>query len=86
MRYARQCDLTSEGMNEGWVWSDGLHYTKYYDDTIKILRTDHPTKKELSDDELMEWAVEEEDLLYYTDWEDEDDYIYEEINGVINEI
>jgi hypothetical protein len=34
----------------------------------------------------MEWAVEEEDLLYYTDWEDEDDYIYEEINGVINEI
>ena len=34
MRYARKCDITNEGMNEGWFTSDDT-YIKYEEDLIK---------------------------------------------------
>jgi hypothetical protein len=30
--WARQCDVTGEGMNEGYIWHDGDSYTKYRKD------------------------------------------------------
>lgn len=32
--WARQCDVTGEGMNEGWCWGDGEFYTKYEKDVL----------------------------------------------------
>ena len=72
MRYKRECDITGEGMNEGWCWGDGIFYSKYEEDTLKTLREDYPEHKKLSDDELMEWAVTEKEILYWTEWYDED--------------
>jgi len=38
--YARTCDVTGEGMNKGWVWCDGMFYTKYMEDTLHECRKD----------------------------------------------
>jgi hypothetical protein len=85
-KFARKCDITNEGMNEGWCWEDGIFYTKYKQDTIDELRKDCPEQAFLNDDDLLDWAVNEEEILYWTEWEDEDDYQYEMINGVLTEI
>lgn len=70
MEYARKCDVTNEGMNEGWCWGDGIFYTKYEDDTIKELRSQFESSIGVqTDDELLEWAVGE-DILYWTEWEE----------------
>lgn len=71
--YARRCDVTSQGMNEGWCWGDGVFYTKYETDTIKELRKDFPEKKDMTNKQLLEWAVETEDLLYWTEWPEIED-------------
>lgn len=86
MRYARKCDITHEGMNEGWCWGDGSFYTKYESDTVAELRDEFESSVGVqTDDELLEWAVKE-DILYWTEWEDEDDFLYQEENGLIIEI
>ena len=38
--FARKCSITGELMNEGWVWGDGIFYTKYESDTLKECRRD----------------------------------------------
>lgn len=86
MKYARQCSITGEGMNEGWCWGDGAFYTKYEKDTLAELRKDYPEKSYLTDEGIMEWAVEEEGELYWTEWECPEDFQYEEINGKLIEI
>jgi len=83
--WARQCDVTEEGMNEGWCWGDGHFYTKSYETTIIELRKDYPDKKYLADDELLAFAVEVDERLYYTEWECEDDIQWEEVNGELIE-
>ena len=82
--WARQCDITLEGMDNGWCWGDGHFYTKYQIDTIAELRKDHPDKKDISDEELLDWAYDE-DILYWTEWECEDDIQYEEVDGELIE-
>ena len=37
-KYARQCDVTGEGMNEGYCIQDGLMYIKHEKDLLKHLR------------------------------------------------
>ena len=82
MKYARQCNITGEGMSEGWCWSDGMFYSKYEKDTLLELRKDFKDEtKDLTDDEVFDWAVEEEEILYWTEWYDEDDLEFEEVNG-----
>lgn len=71
-KFARTCDVTGEGMNEGWCWGDGMFYSKYKQDTINELRKECLEQEDLSDDELLEWACEE-DILYWTEWYDEDE-------------
>jgi hypothetical protein len=40
MKYARKCSVTGEGMNAGWVFGDGVFYTKYYKDALAECRKD----------------------------------------------
>lgn len=86
MKYARRCSISGEGMNKGWVWGDGVFYTKYEKDTIDELRNDYPEKSNLTDEGLIAWAVEEAGELYWTEWEDESEYQYEEVYGELIEI
>jgi len=86
MKYARKCSITAEGMSEGWCWYGGEFYSKYESDTTAELRRDFPEKADLTDGELMTWAVEEMDFLYWTEWEDESEHQYEMINHKLIEI
>ena len=82
-RYARVCDVTGQGMNEGWCWGDGSFYTSTKEDTIKELRSDindgaydfdefgKETLLKMSDDELMTYAYDN-DVFYWTEWYDEE--------------
>ena len=85
--YARQCDITGEGMNEGYCIQDGLMYIKYVEDMIKHLRE---LDVELSlrtplDEELLN-VYYDDDYYYWTEWECEDDLQYEEVNGKLIEL
>ena len=78
MKYARQCSITGEGMNEGFCIQDGQMYVKHESDLTKHLEanTDYTSTQEAYDD----------GYCYYTEWECDDDLQYEEINGVLTEI
>lgn len=39
-KYARKCDITGKGMNDGWCWGDGAFYTATKEDTLKECRKD----------------------------------------------
>ena len=86
MKYARRCSITAEGMNDGWVWGDGEFYSKYESDTMAELRRDFPEHSAMTDDELMTWAVEDMDFLYWTEWEDKSEYQYKMMKGILIEI
>ncbi len=62
MRYARRCDITHEGMNEGWVTEDDK-YIKYESDVLKWCEK----KKYESLDEAYD-----DGAIYYTEWDPED--------------
>ena len=84
--FARQCDITQEGMNEGYCIQAGLMYIKDEKDMIKHLRE---FNEELSlrtplDEELLE-VYYNDDYYYWTEWECESDLQYEEVNGVLIE-
>ena len=52
--FARQCDITGEGMNEGYCIQDGLMYIKHKKDMIKHLRgVENVVVHKLTDDNLM---------------------------------
>lgn len=76
-RYARRCNVTNVGMNEGWCWGDGLFYTATLEATMSELREydfDELGSEALlamSDEELLSYAFEH-DVLYWTEWYDED--------------
>ena len=76
-KFARQCSVTGEGMNQGWVIEDGWAYAKYEKDALKLL-IDMGYKS-------IEDAYQS-DNCYWTEWEDEDDYQYQLIDGKLVEI
>ena len=75
-KFARQCDLTNELMNEGWVIGDGDMYIKYEADAINAAI--EMGYKSIDD-------AYKEDAMYYTEWEDETDFQYgiDEQNNII---
>ena len=64
-RYARQCDVTGEGMNDGYVICDGAMYIKYTKHLSEHITND-------TDYKTVEEAYED-DYYYYTEWEDSND-------------
>lgn len=91
-KFARRCDATGRGINEGWVWGEGTYYTSTKENTIAELRSDiqdgaydfdglgAEALLKLSDDELLQYAYDN-DVLYYTEWEEIDDDVYYDENG-----
>tara|TARA_R110001632_G_scaffold40899_1_gene102624 strand:+ start:544 stop:804 length:261 start_codon:yes stop_codon:yes gene_type:complete len=75
--YARIDTDSKEGMNEGWVIGDGTYYVKEEGDAIDFaIDAGYASLDEAFED----------DYIYYTEWEDEEDYQYIEINGKMYEI
>jgi hypothetical protein len=69
-RFARKCDATGKGMNEGYVFGDGLMYFAQKEDAEKYA-------KEIGYDSLDE--AYDDDAYYFTEWEEiDDDYYYDE--------
>jgi hypothetical protein len=91
-KHARKCDVTGRGMNSGWVWGDDAFYTSTKEVTIKELRNDISSggydfddigAEELlkkTDDELFEYAWNN-DIFYYTEWEEVDDDSWFDADG-----
>lgn len=75
--YARKCDVTGKGMNNGWVFCDGEKYAKNESDAILVA-------KEYGYESLSE--AYDDEVCYWTYWEQEIDHQYELINGVLTEI
>jgi hypothetical protein len=84
-KFARKCSVTSEGMNDGYVYLDGDMYFKYEKDLVAHLRGLCEDNNELSDEFLLKESYDLEEY-YYTEWDDEDDYEYQMINGILTEI
>ena len=86
MKYARQCSITGEGMNDGYVIGDGEMHVKYEKDLIALIRSwGVDENNELSDEFLLDESWQHEEW-YWTQWECPTDYQYEEVNGKLIEI
>jgi len=59
--YARKCDVTGRGMNEGFCFGDGIHYCIRKNDAIAYaIKMGYTSLEEAYEDEAY----------YYTSWED----------------
>jgi hypothetical protein len=81
IKYARKCDITGEGMNEGYCIQDGLMYIKYEKDMLQHIldKTDYDSIEDAYED----------DYYYFTDWFDtieEEDEWYTEDGSLITNI
>ena len=88
--WARKCDATGEGMNKGFCVDDGMAYFKYDKDMVKYLRDYEKDfkidpNKNKTDEEILE-EYYQSDYYYWTEWEDEEEYQYKEINGKLIEL
>ena len=64
MKYARQCSITGEGMNEGYLVNDDT-CVKYEADLIKLIRSWGADEyNELSDEFILNEAYDNDCLLY----------------------
>ena len=80
-RYARKCDATGRGMNEGYVVDDGELYFSEEQHLIDWLRG-RGGMEGLSDEFILSEAYNEEEY-YYTEWDevDEDEWYDEDGNA-----
>ena len=86
MKYARQCDITGEGMNQGYVVGDGFMHIKYEKDLIEVIRSwNVDVDNELSDEYILAESYQQ-DEYYWTEWECPEDLQYEEVSGKLIEI
>ena len=84
--WSRQCDITGEGMNEGYL-VDEHTYIKYEKDLIKYIRSRGDKEFNKATDEYILKESYEADEHYWTEWEDEKDYQYiEDSEGNLTEI
>jgi len=85
-KFARKCEATGEGMNEGFVVGDGEMYFKYEKDLIKHIRSQgDETFNSVSDEFILKEAYELEEY-YHTEWDIEEDAQYIIKNGTLIEI
>jgi len=77
IKYARRCDVTNKGMNEGYCINDGQMYIKEESDMIahlKDVEKSEPNESDhsLTDSELLDEYYENE-YYYWTEWDDIDE-------------
>jgi len=83
-RWARKCDATGEGMNQGYVYGDGEKYFKYEKDLIAYIREGADESFNDASDEFLLNQAYELDEYYWTEWESpEEDQWYELEDGSI---
>lgn len=86
-KFARRCDATGCGMNEGFVLNDGELYLSKKEHLLEHLRTldwedaDGNRSQDLTDDEDILEFFYNEDYYYYTEWEELDDDIFYDEDG-----
>jgi len=86
-KYARKCDATGVGMNEGYVVGAGdLHFSEKQH-LIEYLRgvewedsNDVSSSEMDTDADLMDYFYNEE-FYYYTEWEEIDNDVYYDEDG-----
>ena len=66
-RFARCCDITNKGMNEGWVVGPMELYVADEENLIIELRKVDDIPKEFPDDKLRDYLYGK-DYFYYTEW------------------
>ena len=87
-KYARLCTCCGKGMNEGYFanyeyfCSDDCLHTEYSAKEWEELTSD---KIENEEDDFFR-VPNMNDSYYWTEWEDEEDYQYQVINGILEEI
>lgn len=86
-KFARRCDATRRGMNEGYVVGDGELYFSTNEHLLEHLMgldwvdCNGNRSAELTEEgEIMEYFYNE-DYYYYTEWEELDDDVYYDENG-----
>jgi hypothetical protein len=85
MKYARQCSITGEGMNEGYIVGD-CTTVKHEKDLVALIRSWSDDKGDgLSDEYILAESYKLKEY-FYTEWECPEDVQYEEINGELIEI
>jgi hypothetical protein len=88
-KYAKQCSVTGEGMNEGYVYYDGEMYFKYEKDFVMFLKYQNEPIEDIWDlsDEFILKESYDNGEYYYTEWEDEEDFEYcEDLMGNLHKI
>lgn len=88
-KYARRCDATGRGMNEGYVFGHHLYFSTK-EALLNHLRgldwvdADGDSSQDLTDDDDILEFFYNEDAYYYTEWEevDEDEYFDAEGNTI----
>jgi hypothetical protein len=71
-KFARRCDVTGRGINEGFCFGDGEKYACDYESALLIA-------KEYGYESLKE--AYKDDAYYYTEWEEIDDDCYYDAEG-----
>lgn len=72
--FARKCDISGEGMGEGYCINEGEVYIKYKDDLLEYIKD--KTSYASSDDAY------DDDYYYYTDWSVDDCEVGDEVYDV----
>lgn len=76
-KVARKCSVTGEGMNEGWIANEGEEYFKYEEDALAWCKENgYKTIKK----------AYEEDVIYWTEWDANEDHEYIVRNGKLVEV
>lgn len=78
--YSKRCDITNEGMDQGFCIQGGLMYIKYEKDLVQHLREIDPMQEELSDDFLLS-DYYQNDYYYWTEWKELDSDVNYTIDG-----
>lgn len=78
-KFARRCDATGRGMNEGYVVGEGELYFSEEKYLIDWLRS-RGGMDNLSDEFILNEAYEL-DEYYYTEWDEIDDDVYYDAEG-----
>jgi len=87
-RFPRQCSVTGRGMYEGYCIDNGMYYASDVKSLAIILR-DKYGFRDITDDDLelpltdsLQAILDdtyEDELWYYTEWSDDDEPNYDEI-------
>jgi hypothetical protein len=76
-KFARKCSKSGVGMNEGWVIGDGENYAATEEVALEYA-------KEMGYSSIKK--AYNDDAMYWTSWEDEDEWEYVMIDGELYEI